>query len=413
MERVGIAFISLLRAGLWGRDPLSEGFLRLDVGEWDEVFRMSGRQTVTGIVFDGICRLPDDLLPSDNVFARWVAAAAAMENRNARMNSALKALVKIFVDNGLHPVLQKGQGIAGLYPDPSHRECGDIDLYFPTDRPLRLSKGSGMEPSEEGPFDTSASSVSGRPWDRADEIVRSKGLDASRMPDGGLSYEWQGVEVEHHPMIVDLNGPFLKRWGRTLTDDPGTRPSSLADGLLEPTPELNALMLNTHILKHAMGKGVGLRQMCDLAMVYHRMSEGDRRHETGELIYCLYRRAWIQKWSRLLHSFLVEVIGLPEEELPYPERIVSVRPLLGIVKEGGNFGQYRSGRFGKDYSRLSTGHLGRSASVPEPVEGSMRGKLDTAGMFVRRAGFSLRFAPNEAFWTVVNLAVGQFKSGRK
>ena len=382
MERVRNAFLSLLRAGLWSRDPFDEGFSRLDAEEWDEVFRMSGRQTVTGIVFDGICRLPEESQPSGVSFARWVVAVDAMERRNATMNAALKDLMKLFVDNGLRPVLQKGQGIARLYPEPSHRECGDIDLYFSRNHS-----------------------------DWALELVEAKGIKVNRMPDGSHSYEWKGIEVEHHPAIVDLNGPFLKRWIRTLTEDPGTRPSPLADGLLEPSMELNALLLNAHILKHAMGKGVGLRQMCDLAMVYHRMSEGRGRQETGERIYRLYRRAWLQKWSALLHSFLVEVIGLPKEELPYPERIIPCRPLLRIVEDGGNFGQYRSGRF--DWLVSLSKHSGRSASVPEPVEGPIFGKLATAGMFVRRAGFSLRFAPNEAFWTVVNLALGQLRIRRK
>ena len=435
MERVRNAFLSLLRAGLWSRDPLEEGFSRLGAEEWDEVFRMSGRQTVTGIVFDGICRLPEGLQPSGVSFARWVVAVDAMERRNATMNAALKDLVKLFVDSGLDPVLQKGQGIARLYPEPSHRECGDIDLYFSL-RSLSQSKGpermvtstgsvTGMKDPERTV--TSTGSVTGvkneegngrgglvslsNHSDRALELIEAKGIKVSRMPDGSHSYEWKGIEVEHHPAIVDLNGPFLKRWIRTLTDDPGTKPSPLADGLLEPSTELNALLLNAHILKHAMGKGIGLRQMCDLAMVYHRMSESRGRQETGERIYCLYRRAWLQKWSRLLHSFLVDVIGLPEEELPYPERIVSVRPLLHIVEDGGNFGQYRSARFDRFVS-LSN-HSGRSASVPEPVKGQTRGKLATAGMFVRRAGFSLRFAPNEAFWTVVNLALGQLRSKRK
>lgn len=419
MERVRNAFLSLLRAGLWSRDPLDEGFSRLDAEEWDEVFRMSGRQTVTGIVFDGICRLPEESQPSGVSFARWVVAVDAMERRNATMNAALKDLVKLFVDNGLRPVLQKGQGIARLYPEPSHRECGDIDLYFSL-RPLSRSKGPERMVTSTG----SATGVenqggNGRGGlvnlsnhsDRALELVETKGIKVNRMPDGSHSYEWKGIEVEHHPAIVDLNSPFLKRWIRTLTEDPGTRPSPLADGLLEPSMELNALLLNAHILKHAMGKGIGMRQMCDLAMVYHRMSEGRGRQETGERIYRLYRRAWLRKWSALLHSFLVEVIGLPKEELPYPERIIPCRPLLRIVEDGGNFGQYRSGRFDRLVS-LSK-HSGRSASVPEPVEGQMRGKLATAGMFVRRAGFSLRFAPNEAFWTVVNLALGQLRSKRK
>jgi hypothetical protein len=39
----------------------------------------------------------------------------------------------------------------------------------------------------------------------------------------------------------------------------------------------------------------------------------------------------------------------------------------------------------------------------------LKRKLGTAGMFLRRAGFSLRFAPKEAFWTVFDLAKGQFR----
>lgn len=374
MERVRDAFLILLRAGLWGHDPMEDGCPRLESEEWKQVFRMSARQTVTGIVFDGICRLPEEFQPVGKGFAEWVAAVDRIERDNERMNSALRSLVGLFVDAGLEPVLQKGQGIAELYPVPSHRECGDIDLYF-------------------------------KLMGRAEEIIRSKGIEVHRMPDGSLGYRWQGVEVEHHPDIVDLCGPFQRRWIRTLSDEPGTRASSVADGLQVPSTELNALMLNAHILKHAMGKGVGLRQMCDLAMVYHRVSGNVGRQECGERIFCLYRRAWIQRWSRLLHSFLVGVIGLPEEELPYREKLVDYSPLMRIVEEGGNFGQHRPGCFD-----TSTRSMHREFSDREDL---IRRKLSTAGMFVRRAGFSLRFAPNEAFWTVVSLAAGQFKSREK
>lgn len=385
----------LLRAGLWGRNPMEEEFPRLGEEEWEQVFNMSGRQTVSGIVFDGICRLPDEFQPSQAAFAKWVVATDRIERSNERMNAILKELTGIFVSGGLRPVLQKGQGVAALYPTPLHRECGDIDFYFPegldNGRLLSLSKQRTMN-------------------DKAVELVKSHGIKVETMPDGSQSYEWKGIEIEQHPTIVDLCSPAARKWIPELDEEPGYVPSDLAEGLRVPSPELNALLLNSHILKHTLGKGIGLRQMCDLAMEYHRICTDGRKVECGGRIFSLYKRAGILKWSRLLHSFLVGVIGLPEEELPYSEKVVSYRPLFRIVEDGGNFGQHR-GR-----SSEGVGHFGRlsdrngsAASTGSRDRSTGRRKIETAGMFLRRAGFSMRFAPQEAFWTFMELTKGQFR----
>ncbi len=430
MGGVRDAFLTLLRAGLWGRDPMEEGFRRPGNEEWEQVLKMSGRQTVAGIVFDGICRLPDDLQPSPDLFARWVVAVTRIEGGNERMNVALKDLVKVFVDNGLSPVLQKGQGVAELYPAPRHRECGDIDFYFPESLSLRQAQRPEnaahqakktatqpvAEPVEapdktatqpvaepvEAPDNNRLLSLSKHRTmnDKAIDLVKSHGIKVETMPDGSQSYEWKGIEIEQHPTIVDLCSPAARKWIPELDGEPGYVPSDLADGLLVPSPELNALLLNTHILKHALGKGIGLRQMCDLAMLYHRICADGRRQECGERIFRLYRRAGILKWSRLLHSFLVGVIGLKEEELPYSEKVVSYWPLFRIVEDGGNFGQHR----GK-----GSGHFGTSTGSVTGRLCDRKRKLETAGMFLRRAGFSMRFAPKEAFWTFWELVKGQFR----
>lgn len=130
MERVRDAFLVLLRAGLWGKFPENRGLFPLEEEEWERVFAMSRRQSVSGMVFDGICLLPETLQPSPAAFAKWIVIADAIEKFSGRMNAALKDLTGLFVSEGLRPVLQKGQGVAALYPEPSHRECGDIDFYF-------------------------------------------------------------------------------------------------------------------------------------------------------------------------------------------------------------------------------------------------------------------------------------------
>ena len=414
MGGVRDAFLMLLRAGLWGRDPIVEGFRRLGDEEWEQVFKMSGRQTVSGIVFDGICRLPDEFQPSQGIFAKWVVAVDRIERGNERMNAVLRELTGMFVNGGLQPVLQKGQGVAALYPTPAHRECGDIDFYFPenirhfdklSDPQTHLSDGTihrpVAEPVEATDNDRLLNLSKQRTMnDKAVELVKSHGAKVETMPDGSQSYEWKGIEIEQHPTIVDLCSPAARKWIPELDKDPGYVPSDLADGLRVPSPELNALLLNSHILKHTLGKGIGLRQMCDLAMEYHRICTDGRRMECGGRIFSLYKRAGILKWSRLLHSFLVGVIGLPEEELPYSEKVVSYRPLFRIVEDGGNFGQHRG---------EGPGRSGTSTSSVTGRFSDRKRKLETAGMFLRRSGFSIRFAPKEAFWTFWELAKGQFR----
>ena len=267
--------------------------------------------------------------------------------------------------------------------------------------------------------------------DKAVELVRRHGVTVTRMPDGSQTYEWHGIDVEHHSAIIDLRSPAAIRLSGELDETREFVPTDIADGLRVPSPALNALMLNSHILKHALGRGIGLRQMCDLAMAYHRISEGGKIDEYGGRILAFYRRVGIVKWSRLLHSFLVGVIGLPEAELPYSEKIVPYGALWRIVEEGGNFGQHREtgasagtdvsaktgASAGTDVSAKAGAPAGSNVSVGTDVpagpatgkSGVLKRKLGTAGMFLRRAGFSLRFAPKEAFWTVFDLAKGQFR----
>ena len=279
MERVRDAFLVLLRAGLWGKFPENRGLFPLEEEEWERVFAMSRRQSVSGMVFDGICLLPETLQPSPAAFAKWIVIADAIEEFSGRMNAALKELTVLFVSEGLRPVLQKGQGVAALYPEPSHRECGDIDFYFPERQPLRQAQ----RPGKESPLPVSdPAEVTGKTMDdKAVELVRRHGVTVTRMPDGSQTYEWHGIDVEHHSAIIDLRSPAAIRLSGELDETREFVPTDIADGLRVPSPALNALMLNSHILKHALGRGIGLRQMCDLAMAYHRISEEGKIDEYG------------------------------------------------------------------------------------------------------------------------------------
>ncbi len=361
-ERVRRALLTLLRAGLWNRPIDETACFPMSEREWRALFELARRQTVTGVVFQGLQWLPDEWLPAPAVLVRWMAGVDAVERRNREMNGVLAALSADFRALGFDPVLQKGQGVAAYYERPLLRECGDIDLCF-CDR----------QTSE-----------------RAAEYMRRQGAVIQRMSDGALFYRWKGFEVEHHVRLLDLHNPFLQRDAIRLIHEKGcvevALPERSGASIAVPAPFVNLLLLDLHVLKHALGRGIGLRQLCDLARACHRLHEAIDADEMSALCH----RWGLDRWNRLLHAFLVDCLGLEAASLPYAERASDAGPLLEIVWRGGNFGHYPTGR-----GRARRSRAGR--------------KLATARSFCGNLRFACRYAPKEAFWLFADLMKGQFR----
>ena len=121
LEDTEVLFI-LVRAGLWEKVPENLSLFPRSSESWERIFNLAQRQTVTGLVYQGLCQLPDELLPPEQQLLHWVATIDRIERANLRMNRVLTELYGLFHTNGLHPVLQKGQGIARFYEKPLLRE---------------------------------------------------------------------------------------------------------------------------------------------------------------------------------------------------------------------------------------------------------------------------------------------------
>ncbi len=358
-DRVFSALLELLRAGLWEREVEDLSLFPLDEKQWRELYKISHAQTVTGIVYRGISYLPEEFMPPAMHSLKWVAQVDAIERRSEQMNEALANLCKVYREAGLNPVLQKGQGVAQMYAVPSLRESGDIDLWFSTDE-----------------------------WQAAAEVAKQISGSFTIMPDGAGIYKWQGFDVEHHTRLMDFHNPFKQGYVDELVRSCGYDEMTLcADEDLKnsvPSPLLNLLMLNTHILKHAVGWGVGLRQLCDMTRACYCLS--DKVYKTAMEQTC--RKLGLGEWNRLLHAFLIEYLGLPKGRLPYEDVADDAQPLLEIV--------YQSGNFGCQYDE-------RTAAE----NSAWRRKMQTATTFCKRLPFVFRYAPKETFWIFVDLLKGQ------
>lgn len=314
--------LSLLRSALWGEavDPALGG---LDDKGWRAVYNQACRQSVQGIVSDVVCSLPDEVGPGMSQGARWVLDSDLIARRYARIKSVTDRLAEVWKSLGIVAVHLKGTSLAEMYPVPEHRVCGDVDWYFVSDS------------------DRAAAGV----W-----AVR-EGLAPRYDSDGTLHYMFGGVIVEHHHLPFDHTNPM----------------------------EI-IVMLNLHILKHAIVLGVGLRQLCDLAVAYYRMSGAYNAEALKENL----RTKGLLRWTGMLHCVLTDYIGLPEEYLPWPERTermhADARQFVGMVLKDGNFGQSKN----------------RSSS----------------GM-TKRIALLLRYAPSRVLKRFSSLAIGRIAKNRR
>lgn len=322
-EIIGKFFI-LLRAGL--TDTPAGGFAAT-AEEWDAILRLAREQTVPGIVYSGISRLPESGMPDA---ARRIALMVEAERIAARtrlVGRVAEDLLSELRAADLHPVILKGPAAGRHYPAPELRTSGDIDLFL-------------------------------NRYEYADALsfLSARGIMAFREPDGSHLYKRDGVTVELHPRYFDLH---------------------VREELLPavPSPEAELLMLSAHILKHAIGVGVGLRQICDIAQAYRALAH---RWDRETLQDCL-EGTGLNRWNDLLCSFLTAHLQVPEQLLPEFRR-VSPERLYEIVFAGGNFGRHRKGMKG--------------------------GKLRTLGHFLRRLPFSLHLAPRETLRTLAELTQG-------
>ena len=325
------AFFTLLRGGLEEKDI--EYPLILSEKEWEDIVYLASTQTVTGLVFRGVSHLPDGNDIPGQVLMKLMKKADGIARASARISEIRTRLDKVFNAEGLRPVVMKGPEVATFYLHPELRECGDLDLYFP-----------------------------GSAFDKAVSTISSLGIGIMKSPDGSVRYLFDGIWIDQHRRYYDLR----------------------RRGLPEvPSPYATLLMLSAHILKHCMTSGVGLRQICDMAVAY-RSLEGSY---SKPVLAGIYSSAGLEQWNRLLASFLSAHLGCNSH--PYsPDSLPPPDPLMDIILEGGNFGHHADGRADAEKSS------------------ALRRKTDTVRRILKRLPFSLKYGRKEFFGYMADLVRG-------
>lgn len=304
----------LLKLALCGKDDIStDGFIKID---WNGVWHLAKDQCVMGIVADSF-QLLDELQSQGLDKLQWLGHVVRLEKKNAELNELIGKLFDKFHKMRLSPVLMKGQAFAANYPCPLHRQCGDIDIYFKE----RTDCEKAVRWAEK--VDKTAAESSGNKRERK-HFTFSIG---------------ENVVELHYFMCLFENAKLQRRlqeiidWEFTNTETFFVEINGKQTETVSPT--LSVLHQLLHITRHLLEAGIGLRQICDLA-VYLRKNHNviDAIRLNGYLV-----ELQLMKTAKVLGYIMTEHLGLPKEVIPFEIDEQYADFILQEIFEGGNFGK--------------------------------------------------------------------------
>lgn len=306
-------FLSLVRSGLTGAEP--DVALFTGPVDWTTIYRLSDEQAVVSVVTDGIDHLPETLKPGIEILEPFLADTLATEMRNDAINRFASALFRRINKTGIPVLMVKGQALARLYPDPGHRQPGDIDLLvrpedYPALRDLLVAKATAVDTEHA-------------------EILHQ-----------GMSFG--SFEVEVHGTISTLMSVVLDRKLAFLTERMFREEAfPLEDFGGEPvkTPSVlfNAVYILIHFLHHYWSGGVGLRQLSDWGLFVNRHYE----ELDGDLLESTLDELGITRLWQAFAGLSVAFLGMDKDRFPlWSDRYRrKYKGILRYMLKCGNFGQ--------------------------------------------------------------------------
>ena len=306
-------FFALLRAGLWNEEP-DVSLFESNV-DWDALLDKAKKQTVLGVIGDGIGMLPAEFRPLPADLHGLKSQLYLIRRSHLLLNTTLKEVCARLREVDIHPVLLKGQGVALCYRYPEQRQCGDIDLYI-------------------GPGD----------YEKACSVVRDFGRKTGEESESIQHYHFtrNGVTIEIHRLaaysvVPKVNSNLQKRIASYLQDEAACRYWKEAEVLLPPV-NFDAFYLFYHFAKHFMQGGTGLRQICDWARYLHvHQAEVDKERLLADICSLGLMPLW-----ELFGCIAVDYLGLPEQELPgfNADKREKAGRAVALIFQVGNFGHY-------------------------------------------------------------------------
>ena len=286
--------LALVRIAVNGEcEVAAEDFAGVD---WIEVLSLSVRQSVVGLAFDALQRLPEDCRPKRETFLKLCGYVALIEGAYSRHKKIIFSLADFYAANGFRMMLLKGYGLSLDWPVPEHRPTGDIDVF------LGSCDSNGVPSFGVRPV-----------WQEADKVLEQKlGIRADNGHHHHSVFAYKGTTVENH---YDFINRYARRSSRSFerllkslaSEGYRVHPSCL--NLYLPSDDFNALFLLKHCASHFEATQMTLRQTLDWLLFV----KGHHGSIDWERLYSYLRKYGLEGFADVLSAIGVDYLGMPAD----------------------------------------------------------------------------------------------------
>ena len=282
--------------------------------EWSDMYLQAQKQSIVGVLVDGLEHLPKEQLPSKELLLQWIGGAQMIENQNALHNTVLRKTNQCLREGKIPAAFMKGLVCGARYANPKRRACGDIDFVVAEDD---FPKTLGI-------------------------------LETIGTVDRGLIHEHHGmafvdgVQLEPHYKVHNFQSPHVDNTMKGLFSD--VFPQQLVyedvngEGIPTFPPAFECVVLVGHMVNHVYAEGLGLRQQIDFYCFLNKKYNDINWEECHRYL----SEIRMERAFRIFACICEQYLGLPSTVLSisYTDKEKSfAEKLMDDILTVGNFGR--------------------------------------------------------------------------
>ena len=314
--------------------------------EWHQLFILCQRQSIVGVVFPALDKLSGEgQKPPLDILYNWIGLVEQIKAQNVLANKRCIELQGMFGKEGFKTCILKGQGNALMYPDPLLRQCGDIDIWVDGKKEDLVKLVKGKYPDIKAKYHHIDFPI-------FDDIP---------------------VEVHYIPSFscVPWDNRRLQEYYNANSDEQFNHKVNFISDNVEvtvPTQEFNVVFQMSHMMRHFMSEGIGMRHVIDY---YYLLNNSDLRQSNVNWPD-FFEQLGLLKFAKGIMWILTDILGMKEEYsiVPPNKNVGSV--IIKEILNCGNFGRGDNRFAKKKIGPLSTNLaiLLRNASIAKtfPVD---------------------------------------------
>lgn len=270
MTQIETYFFELLQVAIGNRDSLS-GVPTHE--EWEEIYETAKKQTLVGIAFKGVERLPQEQLPPPKRLRQWFVKADKIRKKNEKINLECAQTCYVLAKKGFRSCILKGQA--------------NLKNYRPT-LPFRDKKEefeATIPPKEHLCWYRTSGDIDIWTWSKTGNVSDVISMVLAVNPKTETTYHHADchiagdTETEVHYRPSWMSAPWRNKVAQEFFNQHKTDieryPIALPDGrktfFFVPSIEFDAVYQLVHIYRHLFYEGIGLRQILDYYMVLQQL----------------------------------------------------------------------------------------------------------------------------------------------